>query len=159
MHTRESLLTKRLLSLHVDERERARGHGEKFFHSPISWMVVARLFFCSPTRHCSLSLSLSLSSTRKLTYVLACGAFAWRASERESADSCCTLDSHLIDSEENERKGKERNSIHVHMLVGLSIFTFSHNTERAKFEFQRAFFFSSCFVYCFYRKTGTTVPL
>ena len=56
-HTRISTHETLALPACRRERERARGHGEEFFHSPISWMVVARLFFCSPTRHCSLSLS------------------------------------------------------------------------------------------------------
>lgn len=131
------------------------------------------LYYFSLSRHptallsLSLSRSLFLSSTRKLTYVFACCSFldevkreCTSAREREKERkkekriSClpaavCLI---LICSTKKEKKRKEKNAYIV--IVNIDC---SHNNNSEVL-------ISSClllhfFFYCFYRKTGTTVSL
>jgi hypothetical protein len=95
-------------------------------------------------------LSLSLSSTRKLTYVFACCSFLCIARVNQLFYTIRLI---LIWSTiKKEKKEKKENAYIV--LINICC---SHNNN-SEFKFLRV----CCFVfffYCFYRKTGTTMSL
>ena len=135
--TRENLYSRNVRSPCMSTRERGAMAKNSFILRSAGWLSLDYSFV---RRHATVLSPLSLINTQiNICVSVRCICLASERARISWFVLHTRFSSDRQRREREERRGKERNSLHVHMVVGLSIFTFSHSTERAKFEFLRAF--------------------